>query len=124
MIDFEHPAFKSYLLKTARHHALKQLKKEKKYEPWLEANLKKITPAQLPDVFTENTSDIEEVYSYALAKISKRARKAYLLSRNDGLTYPEIAAVMSISTKTVESHISKALSILQKELKNYSQSNF
>ena len=35
------------------------------------------------------------------------------------MTYKEIAAEMSISPKTVESYISKALKLLRKELKDY-----
>lgn len=123
-IDFNHFAFKSYLLKTARNHALKKLKKKRKYEIWLEENLKKITKNQLPEELVIAQSDVKEVYKAALSKISLRARKAYLLSREEGLSYPEIAEVMDISTKTVETHISKALSILRRELRDYSYSNF
>lgn len=32
-----------------------------------------------------------------------------MLNRIDGLTYPEVAAVMGISVKMVEKHISRAL---------------
>lgn len=123
-IDFNHPAFKSYLLKTARNHALKQLKKEKKYECWIDEKLRKITKIQLPEELTSSRSDFQKVYRSSLLKIPPRSRKAYLLNREEGLIYTEIANVMNISVKTVESHIGKALSILRKELADYSNTDF
>ncbi|SMO81175.1 RNA polymerase sigma factor [Fodinibius sediminis] len=120
-IDFEHPGFKSYLLKTARNHALKRLKSEKKYDLWLEENLEKLVAIQASGTSISDATEIRKAYSVALSKISKRARKAYLLSREEGLTYPEIAEVMNISIKTVESHISKALQILRSELREFNQ---
>lgn len=120
-IDFEHPGFKSYLLKTARNHALKALRKEKKYNRWLERRLKQLTKVKPPEDPVINPPDVKKAYHDALAEIPVRARKAYLLSRKEGLTYPEIAQVMDISVKTVETHISKALDILRKQLKDFSR---
>lgn len=122
-IDFNHPAFKSYLLKTARHHALKKLKRAKKYDNWLEKNLEKLTKIEPQSDASTRSTEIQEAYSVALSKISNRARRAYLLSREEGLTYTEIAEVMDISIKTVESHISKALFILRQELGDFSRNN-
>ncbi|MCW9705971.1 RNA polymerase sigma factor [Fodinibius salsisoli] len=122
-INFDHPSFKSYLLKTARNHALKRLKKENNYDNWLEENLEKLTEKQSQDEPVVNPIDIQEAYRVAHSKISLRARKAYLLSREEGLTYSEIAEVMDISIKTVETHISKALQILRQELREFSQNN-
>lgn len=122
-IDFNHPAFKSYLLKTARNHALKKLKQENNYDTWLEENLEKLTKDNSVQEPVINAPDIKEAYKVARTKISRRARKAYLLSREEGLTYSEIAEVMGISIKTVETHISKALEILREELKEFSRNN-
>lgn len=120
-IDFDHPAFKSYLLKTARNHALKQLKRAKKYDTWLEENLEQLIRVQPLNNSVIDSTEIQEAYSMALSKISRRARRAYLLSREEGLTYSEIADVMNISIKTVETHISKALRILREELREFNQ---
>ncbi len=46
-----------------------------------------------------------------------RSKEVFLMSRKDGLTYQEIANELSISTKSVEKHISKALKILKKGIK-------
>lgn len=120
-IDFDHPGFKSYLLKTARNHALKELRKKTKYNRWLERHLKQLTKIDPPEDPVINPPDVKKAYQDALSEIPVRARKAYLLSRKEGLTYPEIAQVMDISVKTVETHISKALDILRKQLKDFSR---
>lgn len=119
-IDFDHPSFKSYLLKTARNHALKQLQKEKNYSSWLEENLIFLTEARTsPQESNGNiSSDISALYRKVLAGLPPRARETWELSREDGLTYAEIAETMGVSVKTVETQISKVLHVLRKELGN------
>src|SRR5690625_7101808 len=46
---------------------------------------------------------------YAIDELPFRAQQVYTLHREDGLTYQEIADVMEISVKTVESQMSRAL---------------
>lgn len=118
-IDFDHPAFRSYLLKTARNNALKDLKRGKKYDLWLEEKLENLTQLHSNNKTAANSDSVHEAYSMALSKISQRSRRAYQLSREEGLTYSEIAEVMDISIKTVETHISKALRILREELSEF-----
>lgn len=119
-IDFDHPSFKSYLLKTSRHHALKQLQREKKYSAWLEKNLVHLTEFQTPFQKTKRNvpATFKTAYKKALTKIPPRALETWKLSREEGLSYPEIAQTMGVSVKTVETQISKALKILREELKN------
>src|SRR5699024_30883 len=118
-INFDHPNFKSYLLKTARNHALKKLKRGQKYEHWLEENLEQLTKVDPKIILCNDDPAIQKAHKAACTKIPLRARRAYLLRREEELTYAEIAEVMDISVKTVESHISKALIILRKELRTF-----
>lgn len=119
-IDFYHPSFKSYLLKTARNHALKKMRQEKNYTVWLEENLIQLTVNDTTVYNEENDFSplLQAAYSEALTKIPSRARKTWRLSREDGLSYSEISKVMGVSVKTVETQISKALRILREELGN------
>ena len=48
-----------------------------------------------------------------------KGREAFELSRRDGLSYAEIARVMGISRKTVEVHITRALTALRLSLSTY-----
>ncbi|HOY72787.1 MAG TPA: sigma factor-like helix-turn-helix DNA-binding protein [Tenuifilaceae bacterium] len=46
----------------------------------------------------------------------ERCRQAFILSRRDGLKYKEIAAKLSVSEKTVEADMTKALMALRQNL--------
>ncbi|CAM2006512.1 RNA polymerase sigma-70 factor [Acanthopleuribacter pedis] len=53
----------------------------------------------------------------ALADLPDAQRNVFLLSRFEGLKYGEIAAVMNISVKTVETHMNRALKKLRHQLR-------
>jgi RNA polymerase sigma-70 factor (ECF subfamily) len=49
----------------------------------------------------------------------EKCRQIFVLNRFDGKKYSEIADLLGISVKTVESQMSKALTILRENLKDY-----
>jgi len=122
-IDFEHPCFKGYLLRTARNHALNRLKSNKRYRRWLEHNLIRLTETstygETESLFDSSRNSFESAYNEALRRLPERALETWKLSREEGLTYPEIAKEMEISVKTVEAQISKVLQILRYELRQF-----
>ena len=61
---------------------------------------------------------LERLVEKAINELPEQCRKAFELSRYDGLKYKEIADKMGISVKTVETHISHALKILRVTLKD------
>lgn len=64
-------------------------------------------------------SELEERLNEALAKLPENVRCTFEMNRFEDKTYTQIAELCEISVKTVESHISKALKVLRKELKDY-----
>jgi RNA polymerase sigma-70 factor, ECF subfamily len=64
-------------------------------------------------------SELKDKIASALNKIPPRCRTIFDLSRVEGLAYNEIAKTLNISVKTVETQMSKALSRLRYELKEY-----
>ena len=64
-------------------------------------------------------SELEEMLKTALDRLPPNVRKAFELSRFENMTYNKIAEEMDVSPKTVEAYISKALSVLRVELKDY-----
>lgn len=63
--------------------------------------------------------ELEEMLYTALEKLPENVRRAFELSRFERMTYNQIAGEMAISPKTVEAYISKALSVLRVELKDF-----
>lgn len=55
----------------------------------------------------------------SIRSLPEQCRKIFQMSREDGLKYTEIAEQLGISVKTVETQMSRALSKLKTELKDY-----
>lgn len=62
--------------------------------------------------FNEINNQVEKL----IANLPHRQKQVYLLHREDGLTYPEIAEKMGISKNTVENHMVKALRYLRQNM--------
>jgi RNA polymerase sigma-70 factor (ECF subfamily) len=69
------------------------------------------------EIYTIN--ELEQIIGKAIQKLPPNIREAFEMNRFKGMTYNEIAQQMSLSPKTIEAYISKALSILRVELKDY-----
>ncbi len=61
--------------------------------------------------------ELKSKYEGALSEMDENQRIVFLMSRNDGLKYQEIAASLQISVKAVEKRMSKALLYLKSKLK-------
>jgi RNA polymerase sigma-70 factor (ECF subfamily) len=64
-------------------------------------------------------SELQEHIRDAIGNLPMERRKIFILSRYEGLTYPQIAEKLNISVKTVENQMGKALKSLREELKDY-----
>ncbi len=63
--------------------------------------------------------ELEEMLHEALERLPPNVQKAFKLSRFENMTYNQIAEELGVSPKTVEAYISKALSALRTNLKDY-----
>jgi RNA polymerase sigma-70 factor (ECF subfamily) len=61
--------------------------------------------------------ELQEKYEKALVKLPENQRIVFLMSRIEELTYPEIAARLTLSVKAVEKRMTGALARLRKEIK-------
>ncbi|MBC8466988.1 MAG: RNA polymerase sigma-70 factor [Candidatus Marinimicrobia bacterium] len=61
----------------------------------------------------------EEIQKVVNGKLPDKCRNIFILSRIEGKTNPEIAELLSLSVRTVENQIYRALIVLKKNLKNY-----
>ena len=64
-------------------------------------------------------NELKEMIDLAIEKLPEEIKKTFILSRFEELKYKEIAKQLDVSVKTVESRISKGLTFLRKELKDY-----
>ena len=62
------------------------------------------------------SNEVQELVNQALAKLPEKSRHIFIMSRYEGKNYQTIA---NLSVKSIEFHISKALNLLRKELKDY-----
>ena len=106
----------AYLHRAVRNRALNQIRRRKTAARWLERE----DPVQAVEpVAQERLEDEElaEVVRAALDGLAPRGREVFLLSREQGLSYPQIADTLGISVKTVETLMSRALKALRERLR-------
>ncbi len=63
--------------------------------------------------------EIREVVNRTLEELPEKPAQIFRMSRYEGLKYREIAEKLSISIKTVEANMGKALKIFRKNLQEY-----
>lgn len=61
-------------------------------------------------------AELQKRISKAVNNLPPVRKQVFEMSREYGMTYREIAATLSVSSKTVEGHISKALKQIKKQL--------
>ncbi|MEE1946632.1 RNA polymerase sigma-70 factor [Pedobacter sp. KR3-3] len=72
---------------------------------------------------TDSTNDwlaekeLRQLLGEAINQLPPKCKMVFLMSREENKTYAEIASELGISEKTVEAHLSKALSSLRQSLK-------
>ena len=109
-------SLKSYLLKSVQNRCLDNIRHKKIKEKFAEMQ----SDISLLVNDTHNYilySDLQKHIDQELDKMPVEIAQTFRLSRFAGLKNHEIAQKMNVSQRTVESWISKALQILQKQLK-------
>lgn len=104
---------KSYLYIAVRNKCLQQINRQKimnTYNKYIEVSDKKNNAGPHENlIYTETL----EIFNEALETLPERCCEIFKLSRFEGLKYSEIANKLSVSIKTVEANISKALKIFR-----------
>ncbi len=63
--------------------------------------------------------ELNNKIEHLISNLPERQKQVFLLHREKGLTYPEIAEELEISKNTVENHMVKALKYLRQNLNNF-----
>jgi RNA polymerase sigma-70 factor (ECF subfamily) len=112
-------SLKAYLYRSVQNYALNFLSKKKTQNRYL-----MIHSRQLSDDFGNERNELLEeelrvLLKRAILQLPEKRRRIFELSRFEGMKYSRIAEKLSISVKTVESQMTKALKYLRIVLKDY-----
>lgn len=110
---------KSYLFTAARNQALNYLEKRdvrKFEEPEAVIQLESLEVGATQKM---SAKELEQTIIEAVKEIPDKRRKIFLMHREDELTYREIAEVLDISVKTVETQMSRSLKFLRYKLAEF-----
>lgn len=108
------------MVRNSCFHHLEKLKVQNKY---IESSRLKLTEDELLYYMEDRTSliefELEQKLNSVLDTLPDRCRQIIKMSRIENKKNKEIAVELEISVKAVEKQISKALSIIRHEMKDY-----
>ncbi|HEX6628955.1 MAG TPA: RNA polymerase sigma-70 factor [Gemmatimonadaceae bacterium] len=113
-------SFRAYLLRSTRNRALNHIRHQR-----IVAREAVIAAAAAESARAQSAEDemlgteLEVAVRQAIASLPDRPREVFQLSRERGLKYAEIAAVLDISVKTVEKRMGQALAELREKLEEW-----
>lgn len=108
---------KAYLYQAIKNNSLKYLDKvsvRRRYASEVMANTSEENLSSLSDEL--DGRELEKTINETLKELPERCSQIFLMSRFEGLKYHEIADKLSISVKTVEANMSKALQAFREKL--------
>ena len=118
----------SYLYRSAHNVSIQYLRRQRVKNQYSAHIHAKLTEAEcIPmewvtmDADPAEASEIQMLYRQGLEQLPAQTREIFLCSREKGMKYSEIAELTGLSVKSVEYHISKALEVFRKVLKDYLQ---
>ncbi|MCL6294480.1 RNA polymerase sigma-70 factor [Jejuia spongiicola] len=113
-----------YLYKVTRNACLDYLRTKKQLLN-IENNLNQLEASINHTAFSDDTASLlieKELYEAVLKSIDllpPKCKDVFVKSRIEGLNHKEISQKMDISTKTIETHITKALKHLRVSLREF-----
>jgi len=107
---------RTYLYSAVRNAALDRLKHADGVLRHRTKATIALTPGPRPADEAVRHHELASAIEAAVQQLPERSREAFVMSRDGGLTYAEIAEVLGVSVKAVEASISRALRSLRHHL--------
>ncbi|MEX0275733.1 MAG: RNA polymerase sigma-70 factor [Flavobacteriaceae bacterium] len=111
----ETSTIESYLMVTLKNKIIDLHRKEQVKRRHIDLYKLNRDSEESIDCQWEIMRHVEQIY----AGLPQKTLEIFKMSRNDGLSYKEIAEHLDISVKTVELHMSKALQAFREGLKSF-----
>lgn len=106
----------AYLFRSVRNRGLNLLRHERLVTNFRTARAAEGEQESAPADQNTEMAEIDTAFKEAMAALPPRSREVFGLSRNEGLTYPEIAQTLGISVKTVETLMGRALKAVRQRM--------
>jgi RNA polymerase sigma-70 factor (ECF subfamily) len=100
-------SLKAYLAASVRYEVYRKIRQEKRFEPIAEEMGQFYSQCPTSDA-VEYKEYLQEI-SRVVQELPEKCREVYMLSRDEQLSHKEISERLSISTKTVRNHLTRAL---------------
>ncbi|MFO8021184.1 MAG: RNA polymerase sigma-70 factor [Perlabentimonas sp.] len=114
-------SLKSYLYQAVKHKCYKAINHEAVKEKYTFETKHSAESSNNATTNTVEAAELAQIIDDTLNQLPDRCRQVFELSRYEGLKYHEIAKKLSISIKTVEANMGKALRLFRINLKEYGQ---
>lgn len=112
-------SWQSYLYRSVYNNSMMYLRKTKR-EYALEEGHFPDPESTIPDPSQAmQYQEMTDLMAMTIGDLPERTREIFLLNRQEGLKYREIAERLSVSVKTVEANMGKALRALRNSLAKY-----
>jgi RNA polymerase sigma-70 factor (ECF subfamily) len=112
-------SLKSYLYQATKNRSLKVIEHNAvrtRYSQEMQAQQTQFETEPQQQVEAE---ELSEIIDKTLNQLPERCRQIFMMNRFDGMKYHEIADKLSVSVKTVEANMGKALKLFRINLKQY-----
>ena len=108
-----------YLYQAVRNRVVMHARRQRLHDRWWEGAARE-QDAGSADAATEaECADLAAAVGRAVEALPERCRVIFTMSREQDLSYAEIASVLGISVKTVETQMGRALRVLRTRLAGY-----
>ncbi|MBW7840775.1 MAG: RNA polymerase sigma-70 factor [Chitinophagaceae bacterium] len=111
--------FNAYILTITRNLILDRLKRAARDKTIQQKIFKNMEALQNASVNQLIQKELERLYQLAVNRLSPQKKKVYLLSREEELSYEEIALKLGISKNTVRNQISDSLKSIREFLSDH-----